>query len=99
MWVSWIQWISVYKYSYEALIVNEYTGMTLYCDPDELIVVSQNISVCPVTTGQQEITNLSLSSNQLWIPLVVLAGMMVALRVLSVLFLVLQMRRLKKLNQ
>ena len=89
----------MYKWSYEALCLNEYTGLTLTCDPSELIVVAPNVTVCPITTGEQEIKNLALTSAELWIPLVVLAAMVIFFRLASVMFLVMQMRRLKKKNQ
>lgn len=99
MWVSWIQWISIYKWGYEALCINEYTGLVLHCDPGEYINVAPGVQVCPITTGEQELQRLNFSSAYLWIPLVVMASMLVVMRFLAVVFLVLQMRRLKKKMQ
>ena len=68
--------------------------MTLTCTPSQTVG-----GVCPITTGEQEIKKLSLTSNEIWLPLVVMAGLIIVLRVLSLAFLVIQMRRLMSKSQ
>ena len=98
-WIAWIQWLSIYKWAYEAYEINEYTGLTLTCTPEELVPVSPGVSVCPITSGEQELKLLNFTSSELWIPLVVMVGMMVVFRVLSLLFLQAQIRKLQKHSQ
>jgi len=51
-WVSWIQWISPFKWGFEAYGLNEFTGLQLYCKPDQY-VYANGIAICPVETGEQ----------------------------------------------
>ena len=32
-WIGWIEYVSPYKYAYEALCINEYEGLTFFPDP------------------------------------------------------------------
>jgi len=50
--------ISYMKWMYVGLCVNEYTGAKFYCDKKELNAAGK----CPVTTGDQQMTNLGYNT-------------------------------------
>ncbi|MES1911532.1 MAG: hypothetical protein MHM6MM_003948 [Cercozoa sp. M6MM] len=58
--ISWIQWISVFKYIYEVLAVNEFDGATFSCTQDQLVQ-----GVCPITRGEQVLGRLELSADNI----------------------------------
>eukprot|EP00455_Lapot_gusevi_P047435 TRINITY_DN6411_c0_g1_i2.p1 TRINITY_DN6411_c0_g1~~TRINITY_DN6411_c0_g1_i2.p1 ORF type:complete len:402 (-),score=109.31 TRINITY_DN6411_c0_g1_i2:48-1253(-) len=57
----WLQYISPMKYGFTALSKNEFDGLTLRCNPDQLVKANGAV-LCPITTGQQVISLLSLDS-------------------------------------
>jgi len=86
----WIYYISIFKYAFEALIINEFSNRTFMCAANEYIQVG-TIQVCPVTTGAQVINNLSMENGSLWLDILVIFGMFLALRIFG--YLVLRFRQ------
>jgi ATP-binding cassette, subfamily G (WHITE), member 2 len=41
-WLSWIQWISAFRYSLNVLIINEFRGDILFC-------LANATNICPLT--------------------------------------------------
>lgn len=76
----WIHYLSLFKYAYEALIVNEFQNLPFYCEDSELIGA---LKVCPVTNGNQVLKNLSMDNVNLWIDIACLFGLFIALRVVG----------------
>eukprot|EP01080_Neovahlkampfia_damariscottae_P012084 gene12084-5577_t len=77
-WVIWIYYISLFRYSFQALVINEFTDQTFNCLDSEL--VSGN---CPITTGQQVLINRSMEHMNVWLNILTLWGIFFALRVLG----------------
>jgi len=96
-WFSWLQWLSIFKYAFQALALNELTGMTFYCEPDEFVSAGP-IKVCPITSGEQVLKNFGLDGQQLWFPFVLLLVMLVFFRLLGLFFLQWQTQRVLQRN-
>mmetsp|Transcript_12407 Transcript_12407/g.21004 ORF Transcript_12407/g.21004 Transcript_12407/m.21004 type:complete len:659 (+) Transcript_12407:234-2210(+) len=87
----WLQYLSFFKYSYEAAIVNEFTGLTFTCDAS----VQRN-GVCPMPDGQYVIYEyLKLGKLSIWANILVLVGMVLAYRLAAYLSLLRLARRSK----
>lgn len=100
-WLIWVQWISPMKYSFSAIVQNEFNGLSLHCTDTQYrqIIVhtpagEQIIKVCPYTTGDQYVDQLNIQAF-LTIPMcmVLLAVMAVGFTLLAYLGLVLVSRR------
>jgi len=94
-WLSWIQYISIFKWGYQALIVNEMTGDKFNCTASELVTVADPpygvAEVCPITDGSQVLESLGLTFDwDYWIAIGVLLGMSLGLRVLAYISLTIQ---------
>lgn len=79
-WFIWIHYISLFKYAYEALIVNEFQNLPFYCDPGETI---PPYNICPVTNGNQVLKSLSMNNVNLWIDVACLFAIFIALRIIG----------------
>ena len=55
--LRWIQYFSIFRYASNALLINEYRGLTL-CQPN-------NTNVC-TTTGEEILTELHLRHSTSW---------------------------------
>jgi len=60
----WIQYFSFFKYGFQILAINEFSGETFYCDPDE----TTSSGACPYTSGDEVIHSLGFDStdNSMW---------------------------------
>lgn len=54
-WLVWIYWIDPFHYALEALLLNEFEGLTLSCATEELLPRDANVPldlrICPVSSG------------------------------------------------
>ena len=82
--ISWLQWISFGKYAFDVLIQNEYSGLILRCTSGQFV---GDGTVCPVTRGEQVISNLSISELPIPIDLMILFIFLVVLRLVLLLVL------------
>mmetsp|Transcript_23228 Transcript_23228/g.36328 ORF Transcript_23228/g.36328 Transcript_23228/m.36328 type:complete len:194 (-) Transcript_23228:256-837(-) len=64
---DWIKYLSPIKYAFEAFVLNEFTGLPLKCDPEELQV---NVNCppgercfCPVQDGEQVIRGFGMEDD------------------------------------
>ena len=96
-WLSWLQWLSIFKYTFQALALNELTGFTFVCTDSEYIHTPGGL-VCPITSGDVLLKNLGLADQDLWFPLVMLIVMTVFFRALALVFLYWQTNRVLKRN-
>jgi len=84
-WLSWIQYISVYKWGYQALLVNEFTGLNFTCTESQYVQVPTSrgiINVCPITEGEQVLNSLGYTFDwDYWIAVGVLLGLGVFFRI------------------
>ena len=105
VWLSWIQYISIFKWALQALIVNEFYNETFTCAPSEYIQVSTTegiVQVCPVTNGLQVLTKydyITTSFASFWIAIGVMLGLWVFFRVTALLLLIYQTKRAVSKNQ
>lgn len=63
VYFRWIEYISPIKYAFSALMMNEFDGLELACDSDELQTISQGnstVTFCPFTQGSQIVDLLNL---------------------------------------
>eukprot|EP01091_Cochliopodium_minus_P006107 TRINITY_DN1598_c0_g2_i1.p1 TRINITY_DN1598_c0_g2~~TRINITY_DN1598_c0_g2_i1.p1 ORF type:complete len:702 (+),score=193.99 TRINITY_DN1598_c0_g2_i1:254-2359(+) len=56
-YLIWIHYISPFKYGYELLLSQEFTGLTFVCKASELV----NGTVCATTNGQQVLASYGLA--------------------------------------
>jgi len=68
VYLQWIEWISPMKYSFAALALNEFSGLKLHCEPDQLRTISSNgtgapaVQICPISSGEAYLDNLNIQS-------------------------------------
>eukprot|EP00475_Leptophrys_vorax_P026292 TRINITY_DN37026_c0_g1_i1.p1 TRINITY_DN37026_c0_g1~~TRINITY_DN37026_c0_g1_i1.p1 ORF type:complete len:538 (+),score=121.79 TRINITY_DN37026_c0_g1_i1:606-2219(+) len=81
---KWMQVISPFKYAFEAMADVEFQGRTFYCTESEYVPSGCQGSscVCPITTGEQALSSLGLSSGVFWKNCAVLSLMFVVLTTL-----------------
>ena len=85
-WFGWIQYLSPFKYGYEMLLVNEYTGLPFEC-ADICIEPDRCIPFCPIDSGDQLLNFLGLTYWDLWAAAVALAIQTLAWNLLAYLVL------------
>jgi len=66
-YLIWMKFMSVFRYGYEIYLLNEFLGLSLYCDDDEYTTVDGE-DYCEYTDGDDVLTDLdidldSMSSN------------------------------------
>ena len=102
-WLSWIQYISIFKWGFQALVTNEFRGLTFDCTESQYVSVETpggTVNVCPVTTGEKVLENLGYSfPNDYWIAIGVILGLFVFFRLLALFFLMWQTKRALKKTQ
>jgi ATP-binding cassette, subfamily G (WHITE), eye pigment precursor transporter len=74
----WILYLSFFRFGFEALVINEFYGKTIYCLENELVK-----GICPITNGSQVITELSMNAFNLWLDILVLVGFFISYRILG----------------
>ncbi|KCV68663.1 hypothetical protein H696_04954 [Fonticula alba] len=97
VWLNWIQYISPHKWTFQALMINEFRGRLLTCAPNEFIQTPSG-PVCPITTGEQFIESFGMkpTTRVMWKSLWMLAILFISLRLIAWFFLVLRTRRLTR---
>jgi len=75
--IRWLQYISYMKYGFDAIVQNEYFGLTLTCTAEQLVD-----GRCPITNGSQVVDNLSLAGLEYWQDLLILLLFVVIARLL-----------------
>ena len=89
VWISWIQYISVFKWAYQPLLINEFLGLTLTCLPDEYVYAGTT-AICPITDGSRVLSNFSIDPTvaAMWEGIWVMALLTVLFRLLAWILLV-----------
>lgn len=102
-WLGWIQYISVFKWGFQALVVNEFHGLVLKCADDEFLSIMTpggEIKVCPITDGQQVLDSMDFTYvSDYWMGIGILLGLFVFFRLLALLALIYQTRKALKKTQ
>ncbi|MES1915011.1 MAG: hypothetical protein MHM6MM_007016 [Cercozoa sp. M6MM] len=70
--LSWIQWISVFKYIFEALMLNEFEDAAFMCTQSQIVS-----EMCPITNGNQVLQMRGLSPDNVVRDFAVSIGMVV----------------------
>jgi ABC-type transport system involved in multi-copper enzyme maturation permease subunit len=96
-WLNWLQWLSIFKYAYQALVLNDMTDLPFVCTESQYIQVGPN-RVCPITNGNQVIKALGLDGQGLWFPLLMMVVLTIFFRILGLYFLYWQTNRVLKKN-
>ncbi|KAL9649908.1 hypothetical protein ABK040_011381 [Willaertia magna] len=76
MYFIWIYYASFFKYGFEALVLNEFTGMTITCDPGEY---------CTYKTGEDVIAFYSMTTviSNIWIDIAFIYAISIVYRILA----------------
>jgi len=105
VWLSWIQYISIFKWGLQALFVNEFYNESFTCTPSEYVSVTtpQGVyQVCPVTSGSQVLAEQgydTTSRKDYWIAIGVIAGLWVFFRFVALVLLRYQTQKALSKNQ
>jgi len=79
-WLIWLYYLSLFKYGFEVLVINEFSNAVLTCLPSELVGPTL---ICPVTSGIQVLQTLSLQKTVLYLDVLVLVGLVFSYRILG----------------
>eukprot|EP01121_Diplochlamys_sp_Union-15-3_P009968 TRINITY_DN274_c0_g1_i2.p1 TRINITY_DN274_c0_g1~~TRINITY_DN274_c0_g1_i2.p1 ORF type:complete len:571 (+),score=60.37 TRINITY_DN274_c0_g1_i2:290-2002(+) len=82
VYYKWIYYISPFRYGYEILMKNEFTGLKFTCKPDEEIN-----GRCPIPTGEDVLQRMGMLSADIWTHLAILACTILLLRIAAYVFL------------
>eukprot|EP01088_Endostelium_zonatum_P020354 TRINITY_DN7464_c0_g1_i1.p1 TRINITY_DN7464_c0_g1~~TRINITY_DN7464_c0_g1_i1.p1 ORF type:complete len:840 (+),score=188.85 TRINITY_DN7464_c0_g1_i1:69-2588(+) len=83
VYLDWLQRLSVFYWSFAAGVLNEFGGLKLHCDPEELTAQG----LCSVTRGEQSIEGLNFDQYHIWECVVILISFYIFLRGCSLLLL------------
>jgi len=75
-WLAWLQYLSPFKFGFEILMVNEFTGLPISCDPDRQLP-------CPVESGDQLLEYMGLTEQDMWIGFGALAALTVGFHLIA----------------
>ena len=74
IWIG-LQYVSPFRYDFEALVRNEFEGRVFYCKPNQYVKTPFG-ELCPITTGEQALALYGHVLN-FWLLVGILIGMMV----------------------
>eukprot|EP01087_Luapelamoeba_hula_P000440 TRINITY_DN1032_c0_g1_i1.p1 TRINITY_DN1032_c0_g1~~TRINITY_DN1032_c0_g1_i1.p1 ORF type:complete len:776 (-),score=126.55 TRINITY_DN1032_c0_g1_i1:171-2498(-) len=79
-WLVWLKYLSLFKYGFEILVLNEFEGLTFTCSSSE-----RKNGKCPVSTGAEEISNLGMDNSytKIYIDFLLLLGLYLMFKVLG----------------
>jgi len=86
----WVPYISFVRWGFEALVLNEFSGLELYCKKGQ----EDESGVCSTTTGEQVITRLDFNGTPIVVPIMVLLAETLLLRFIA--YLALRLRKPKQ---
>eukprot|EP01130_Rhizamoeba_saxonica_P009620 TRINITY_DN391_c0_g1_i2.p1 TRINITY_DN391_c0_g1~~TRINITY_DN391_c0_g1_i2.p1 ORF type:complete len:638 (-),score=147.94 TRINITY_DN391_c0_g1_i2:37-1950(-) len=89
----WVEYISFLKYSYRAVMSNEFSGLEFECTEEELAIYN---GICRYTTGEDYLDFRNLNDIPIYVDLAVLLGLFLVFQIIGFLFL--KMRASKKKN-
>lgn len=80
--LKWASWLSIARYGFSALIINEYQGRIIECD------ATSKAASCPLT-GSEVIASFGIAGawESLWLNVAMLAAIQIALRLVTYLLL------------
>jgi ABC-type multidrug transport system ATPase subunit len=77
VYLIWIYWTSMFHFTYEAFILNEFSGQTFRCPAEP--------ETCVYPTGESVIESMSMTgrASQIWIDIALLIGVNIAYKILA----------------
>jgi len=78
----WIEYISFLKYSFRAVVLNEFTNLTFTCTAKEEILTPTG-KRCPIADGQQVIDQFGFDSTTLTQDALILLGLWAFFRLVN----------------
>jgi len=104
VWLRWIQYLSLFKWSFQAFATNEFHDTVYTCGPGDLVTGvapdGTEYSLCPLTNGNQVLSEMGYSyPDDYWIGVGVTLGLFVAFRTIAFLALVYQTKKALKKDQ
>merc|ERR1712130_231031 len=94
VWVDWVKYISLFFYSYMAVIRNQFEDLDLYCKDDQYLEqtatgvcpdgeeVSVTERTCPMTNGSVLMENIGADLLEIWQYQLVLLAFVIVVRIL-----------------
>mmetsp|Transcript_13634 Transcript_13634/g.21296 ORF Transcript_13634/g.21296 Transcript_13634/m.21296 type:complete len:423 (-) Transcript_13634:316-1584(-) len=96
-YISWMQYLSLFRYSFSAIMQNEFTGLKFTCSPEDSGDWLENLDEgtrghveeflhllpCPTPDGATHLHRLKLDRMDIWSNIFVLFFLMIAFRVLG----------------
>jgi ABC-type multidrug transport system ATPase subunit/ABC-type multidrug transport system permease subunit len=76
--LRWISYLSFGRYSFDAVVVNEFTGLSLYCTEEQ--IHDDEDDGCPFTRGEELIDSLGISAYDLYPDMLILLLFFLSLR-------------------
>lgn len=73
----WCYYISPFRYAYDMMLILEFSGLTLYCDTDELTTVGTS-SYCAYSTGDEVLESLGIDAGDLYLDFFLSLGLYAA---------------------
>ena len=74
-WFSWLQYLSPFKYGFEMLVVNEFSGLPIDCEP--------SVPICPISSGDDVLTYFGLTVRNIGVGIVALLVISFGLHILA----------------
>jgi len=104
VWLRWLQYLSLYKWGFQALATNEFHDTTYHCNPSEYVSDTlpngETVTACPITNGNDVLTGMGYSyPDDYWIAVGVIAAIFVGLRIIAFIGLHLQTRKAMRKDQ
>lgn len=62
VWLIWVKYLSLFKWGFQILAINEFEGLTFECNADE---ITDN-GDCPIPDGEKVLRNLDLDDYTIW---------------------------------
>ena len=81
-WLSWIQYISFFKYAFRAAVINEFTDLKFTCTESERIQTVDGYT-CRINNGEEVITELGFDNWALYKDFLILLAFFFGIRILN----------------
>mmetsp|Transcript_2494 Transcript_2494/g.5221 ORF Transcript_2494/g.5221 Transcript_2494/m.5221 type:complete len:152 (-) Transcript_2494:231-686(-) len=78
VYFRWIQYLSLWRYGFEALAINEFTGLNFTCTANETVYVpcaTGTCPRCPIPNGESVLIQLGFDGNSFWVQIAVILAL------------------------
>eukprot|EP00002_Diphylleia_rotans_P022684 TRINITY_DN444_c0_g1_i6.p1 TRINITY_DN444_c0_g1~~TRINITY_DN444_c0_g1_i6.p1 ORF type:complete len:657 (-),score=128.48 TRINITY_DN444_c0_g1_i6:104-2074(-) len=94
--LRWLNNISMIRWAFESLAVNEFEGVSFTCDPHELVLREEGHRECPLQSGEQLLAQYEFADGDFWFPFYMQIVIFVVINILTYLSLLIQDLRRRK---